>query len=60
LCAAVYGTKLIRSTLYGVTGTDPVSYAATAVVLLAISVLACVLPMRRAMAVDPVIAMRGE
>lgn len=60
LVAAVWGTRVIKSTLYGVTGTDPVSYVATALTLLAVSILACVVPMRRAMRVDPVIAMRGE
>lgn len=60
LVASVWATKLIKTSLYGVTGTDPVSYAATAALLLGISMLACFVPMRRAMAVDPVIAMRGE
>jgi predicted permease len=60
LVASVWATKLIKSTLYGVTGTDALSYAATGALLLAVSILACLIPMRRAMAVDPVIAMRGE
>jgi hypothetical protein len=60
LVTGIWATKLIKTTLYGVSGTDAPSYAATALLLLAISVLACVVPMRRAMAVDPAIAMRGD
>jgi putative ABC transport system permease protein len=60
LAIGSWGTVLIRSALYGVTGTDPISYAATAVLLVMISILACLIPMRRAMRVDPVIAMRGD
>jgi len=60
LVASVWATRLIKSSLYGVTGTDPLAYTVAAVLLLTISVLACLVPMRRAMAVDPVIAMRGE
>ena len=60
LLASVWGTRLISTLLYGVSPTDPASYAATAVLLLAVSVVACVVPMRRAMRVDPAIAMRGD
>ncbi len=60
LVAARWGTTLIASTLYGVATTDLASYAAAGALLLAISAAACLVPMRRAMKVDPVIAMRGE
>jgi putative ABC transport system permease protein len=60
LTAATWGSRLVQTVLFGVTGTDPISYAAAAVLLLSVSVLACVVPMRRAMAVDPAIAMRGD
>jgi predicted permease len=60
LTAATWGSSLVQSALYGVTGTDPVSYAAAAALLSGVAVLACVVPMRRAMAVDPAIAMRGD
>ena len=60
LVAARWGTALIASTLYGVASTDAASYGLAGALLLAISVLACLVPMRRAMSVDPVIAMRGE
>jgi putative ABC transport system permease protein len=57
---ATWGAKLIRASLYNTSATDPLSYAAAGALLLVVSVAACVLPMRRAMRVDPVIAMRGE
>ncbi len=60
LIAAVWGTKLIKSALFGVTGTDATSYAMTGIALLMVSILASYVPMRRAMRVDPVIAMRGD
>jgi putative ABC transport system permease protein len=60
LLAARWGTTLIASTLYGVATSDAVSYGAAGALLLAISVVACLVPMRRAMSVDPVVAMRGE
>jgi putative ABC transport system permease protein len=60
LVAAVWGTRLIKAALYQVTSTDPASYALAGLTLLAVSVLACLVPMRRAMRVDPLIAMRGE
>ena len=54
------GAKILQTSLYGVTGADPLSYVAAALLLIAISVLACVVPMRRAMSVDPAITMRGD
>jgi putative ABC transport system permease protein len=60
LVAARWGTTLIASTLYGVATSDAASYGAAGALLLAISAVACLVPMRRAMSVDPVIAMRGE
>jgi predicted permease len=60
LVVSIWGTKLIRSTLYGVTAGDVVSFAASAVVLLAVSTVACLRPTTRALSIDPAIAMRGE
>jgi len=60
LIAAIWGTRMIRTLLHGVSATDPLSFLVTATVLLGVSVLACTIPMRRAMHVDPVIAMRGD
>jgi len=60
LIAAVWGTTLVRSTLYGVTQHDPASYVISGLVLMAVAIAACAVPTRRAMAVDPVIAIRGD
>lgn len=60
LTASAWGTKVIQKTLYGIGSTDPASYALGAALLLGVSILACLVPMRRAMRVDPLIAMRAE
>jgi predicted permease len=60
LVASAWGTKLIGSTLYGVTSTDTASYVAAALLLIGVALVGCLVPTRRAMRVDPVIAMRGD
>ena len=50
----------MASLLYGVTAFDPASYLVTAAVLLVVAALACFVPARRAMAVDPLVALRQE
>ena len=60
LVAAGWAAKLIANVLYGVEPVDPISYGSTAGVLLGISLVACLVPMRRAMAIDPAITMRAE
>lgn len=60
LVGAVIATRLIQGLLYGVSPLDPFSFALGAVLLLVISVIACVAPMIRATGVDPVIAVRAE
>ena len=57
---AVAGARVLRGTLYGVTPTDPVSFAIGALALLGIAALACIAPMRRAVRIDPVTAMRSD
>jgi putative ABC transport system permease protein len=57
----LYGVKYEQpAMLYGVRATDPVTFAATALLLVLVTVLACYLPARRAMRVDPLVALRHE
>jgi putative ABC transport system permease protein len=46
--------------LYGVTATDPATYAGVSLLLIVIALIACAIPTRRAARVDPTIALRYE
>lgn len=59
--AASFGlTREIATMLFGVSATDPLTFAAVAALLLAVALLACWIPARRAMHVDPMKALRDE
>ena len=60
LIAAYVLTRSLSTMLFGVTSTDPITYASLAMVMLAVAALASYLPARRALRVDPVTALRGE
>jgi predicted permease len=53
-------THLLSSLLYGVTPTDPVTFATTPAILLGVAALACWIPARRAARIDPMFALRHE
>jgi ABC-type antimicrobial peptide transport system permease subunit len=53
-------TRIIKSFLYNVTPTDPLSFVGTAAFLAVVALLAGYIPARRATSVDPIVALRTE
>ena len=60
LTGAFLVTRFLSSELYGVSPMDPVTYLGVAVAMAAVTMLACYVPARRAMRVDPLIALRYD
>ena len=60
LAAALALSRLVRGLVFGIGATDPVTFVATGVLLTAVALAASYAPARRAMRVDPVVALKNE
>ncbi|HKQ75659.1 MAG TPA: FtsX-like permease family protein, partial [Blastocatellia bacterium] len=60
LLLALTVTRLLRSALFGLSATDPITFTVVSLMLIVVALLACYLPARRATKVDPMIALRCE
>jgi ABC-type antimicrobial peptide transport system permease subunit len=60
LAGALAATRALKSELFGVSETDPLTFSGIALLLTSVALLACWIPARRATQVDPLDALRHE
>ena len=60
LIGAVLVSYLMRSVLYEVTSTDPITFAVVVLIFISVALIACYIPARRATKVNPMVALRCE
>jgi hypothetical protein len=60
VAGALLLTRLMRTLLFGVSATDPLTFAGVSLLLFGVSLLACYLPARKAAQVDPLVALRRD
>ena len=60
LIAALGATRLLKTLLFGISANDPLTFLTVSLLLVAVALLGCYLPARRATRVDPVVSLRAE
>jgi putative ABC transport system permease protein len=60
VAASLALTRVISRFLWGVSATDPLTFALVLIAMIAIALLACLVPARRALRIDPILALRCD